>query len=462
MISPKKTFLTLLAVFFLLGVGNLILPLKIMITDTLYLSNFNMGHFFVPPPQKHVDIAKITERVLVDSLQMAQPESLDKVTAPRDSIYGIQYPAGNDSILAPFFASLTSLADSNTGHYRVLHFGDSQIEGDRITGVLRSMFQDKFGGCGTGMLHITDPMKVRHSHVLKGNHSWEKKPAYGPAGIGKNSKYFGMMASYFLADTLYNQSDVLISKTHQARKNEIKAQQVKLLYINHGDSSAKVSQNKIPLKCVEEDDFLAIFDLAEHKSDNVTLHLKEKNHKIIHGVSFDCKSGITFDNVPMRGSSGTEFTKINPFLLNTQLKKLNTKLIIFQFGVNVVPNVLSNYKFYEDLLYKQLMFFKNNTPGIPILVVGVSDMSKKEGDIYVSYPNVPLIRDAQKNAAFRAGCAFWDLYTNMGGENSMTSWVEAKPALANKDYTHFTNTGASYVGKMLYKALIDEYDRQKN
>jgi len=77
---------------------------------------------------------------------------------------------------------------------------------------------------------------------------------------------------------------------------------------------------------------------------------------------------------------------------------------------------------------------------------------------YESYPNIEKIRNAQRNAAFKANCAFWDLYEAMGGKNSMPSWVFAKPVpLAGKDFTHFTPEGAKIVSEMLYKALLVEY-----
>ena len=43
----------------------------------------------------------------------------------------------------------------------------------------------------------------------------------------------------------------------------------------------------------------------------------------------------------------------------------------------------------------------------------------------------------------------------------MPSWVNAEKPLANPDYTHFTNTGASYVGEMLYNAINAAYDKYK-
>jgi hypothetical protein len=65
-------------------------------------------------------------------------------------------------------------------------------------------------------------------------------------------------------------------------------------------------------------------------------------------------------------------------------------------------------------------------------------------------------------AAFRAGCAFWDLFSNMGGKNAMPSWVNAEKPLANKDYTHFTNKGANYIGQLLYNTLINRYEQYNN
>jgi hypothetical protein len=84
-------------------------------------------------------------------------------------------------------------------------------------------------------------------------------------------------------------------------------------------------------------------------------------------------------------------------------------------------------------------------------------MSRKWAGTYQSYPNIPLIRDAMRNAAFKNSCAFWDLYEAMGGENSMVAWVNNEPPLAGKDFTHFSHKGAEFVGEMLYNALISEY-----
>jgi hypothetical protein len=47
----------------------------------------------------------------------------------------------------------------------------------------------------------------------------------------------------------------------------------------------------------------------------------------------------------------------------------------------------------------------------------------------------------------------------MGGKNSMPSWVNAEPPLAQKDFIHFSSFGARIVGEMFYRSVIKEYDR---
>jgi hypothetical protein len=101
-------------------------------------------------------------------------------------------------------------------------------------------------------------------------------------------------------------------------------------------------------------------------------------------------------------------------------------------------------------------------PGLPVIVIGLSDMAKKVGTKYQSYESVEKIRDALKNASQRAGFCFWDLYEAMGGENSMPSWVFAKPPLAGKDFTHFNHRGARIISNMFYNALMYEYRNYRN
>lgn len=408
----------------------------------------------------------------------------------------IQFPENNASVLYNLFAALDSITKKHE-LIRTLHIGDSQIEGDRITSFLRHRFQKQFGGCGVGMVPVFEITDARQTIMPRADNHWVKYAAYGK-GRRPMHNYFSPMSSYFRfyplrkstrSDTLEGDStpttitrmipatkstgewasaDLRYTLSSRYYPRNGKIEQIKVLYRNEAnpfDLAIKLDKDTVFKQHFEPNKRLGVHSLAiDNVPKTIKMTFSGQYSPDVYGVCFDCNEGVAFDNIPLRGSSGLEFTKMNPVFLREQLQTLNVRFLILQFGVNVVPNEVKSYQFYEDALYKQIQALRQASPQLSILVIGVSDMSKRVAGQYVSYPNITKIRDAQRNAAFKSGCAFWDLYEAMGGENSMPSWVEAVPSLASKDYTHFSPRGAQIVAEMLYKALIleyNEYHKQK-
>ena len=72
----------------------------------------------------------------------------------------------------------------------------------------------------------------------------------------------------------------------------------------------------------------------------------------------------------------------------------------------------------------------------------------------------PVILDLvaiQRRVALGHGAAFWCTFDAMGGEGSMARWVKAKPQLGGGDLTHPTPLGAEVLGDMLSDALVAAY-----
>lgn len=463
-----------------------------MLFNNLELSFLPLEKLLHHQEVKYADVTKIIKEesllnmdsVLVES----KKDTLQKATVVEEDAdtvaniqelstlrYKIQYPEDNAPILEPFFSALNNI-DKQENIIRILHYGDSQIEGDRITGTLRDKLQKQFGGYGAGTVPVFDPSDIRSSITLKSSENWVKYATFGGLYKKAHTRKFGMQAQFFrmaaLKDSLNNEIAGTKSAWIKFYQNKVgyagtrKFDKVSLYYAN--------ATQKVKIRIYEKDiliikDSLAAGTSFAYKSwpiDSIKGYLKfefiTSGNLDVYGIGFDSKTGIEVDNISMRGSSGLDLNKIEPEYLANQLSVLNTKLIILQYGVNVAPNEIENYDYYEKAYYSELKKLRNNLPGISILVIGISDVStKKDGD-YITAPNIIKIRDAQKNAAYKAGCAFWDLFEAMGGENSMPGWVNAKPALAQKDYTHFTASGAKIVGTMLYNALMSEYLNYKN
>jgi lysophospholipase L1-like esterase len=511
MIKPSRSLLLLGYIVIILANVTFFLPPEIKITDTLSFRSFTPRSIFEKQEAKYVDISHITQKFDKPSVtkkskpvapaqqnntSTAVVKEEQEVTATTqdsteilDSKYLIQFPEEADTVLDGFFEALrTSLPSKEL--IRVLHYGDSQVEGDRITSFLRRRLQEQYGGCGIGLVPLVDGSGTRITLLQRADRAWSRTLAFGPEYNRSLPGNYGILGTYYTytpikhlntlkptrGQSIYTQSqvtkfdfsatepvsiDLMPSDVAKGRSRQV--QQIKLLYRNPGapfQLSVQTSGDTLA-KNLDSSRALRVYKYRLKKDfESVRFSFKSRKSPELYALALDCNTGIAVDNISFRGSSGTEFTRMDKSLLQQQIKALNVKFIILQFGVNVVPHLTQNYAFYEEQLYKQLELLKSVAPKVSILVVGVSDMSRKQGEDYESYPNIEAIRDAQRRAAFKAGCAFWDLYEAMGGKNSMPSWVLSDPPLANKDFTHFTPKGARLVSEMLYKALMTAYEEK--
>lgn len=438
----------------------------------------------------------------------------------------IQYPSEKSMAMETFFRALLNLEKGEESMYRILHYGDSQLEGDRISDYLRNKLQLRFGGSGPGIVLPIDVSRSRISVFQSESKDWKKFAIYGnvrhPEGIygigGASYVYTGTVPVKIGVDTFLHvvydsmvplqvlkkgHKDTSVAETSVADTSLYRTVMVpfdsgryRIDTVFKNRYEMRTSESSwLKFKCaaqsypkvrtfervelmysakdtcylqlmVDGKEFRKIL-LPTTGASRVSLFNGEVNQEVtirfkgispvLFGVLLDGRSGVAVDNFPMRGSSGTGFEVMNQRLFTEQLKKSGTKLIIMQYGINVVPNPISNYDYYERLFYNQLKAIKKAYPEVSILVIGPSDMSRKVAGEYVSYPNITKIRDAMRNAAFKTDCAFWDLYAAMGGQNSMVSWVQNEPPLAAKDFTHFNTRGARFVAEMLYDAIMSKY-----
>ncbi len=489
MVKPVRILLFLFYIGCLTSVIMVVSPRELNITDSLSLNIFTFEDIYqIPDPTE--ETADITNLVadIQNNVDNFENQDSTNILSSKDTLYqkhlsdtskvktfepsaaprqGIKYPDSTNYVLDNFFKSLKNLPD-NESLIRIVHYGDSQLEGDRITRYLRSRLQRQFGGCGVGLVPLLEKQAIRST--LHTYHSPNFR-RYGLMDRKRNPKRkYGLLGAFFMFTPDTPPSSETEFKTYtRFRKSKYDAGNEKHTKIENLKFLYRADRNLYVDVTLEKDSTLKnIYPPHENfavakmnlntQFQQLTVNFKTKSTAELYGVALDCNHGIAVDNVALRGSAVVDFKRTSGTLLRSQLEKMNVKLLVLQFGVNVVPNPVKNYAFYEAMFFKQLQYIKALMPELSILVVGVSDMSRRRGGRYVSYPNVTLIRDAQKKAAFRAGCAFWDLYSAMGGENSMPAWVNAKPSLANKDYTHFNHRGAKLVGEMLYNALAQEYN----
>lgn len=485
--KPLKILLFFVSIFLLLLAISLYFPEKgIKISKNFKLKFFTAKDIFSEKRVRYADISDIINRneLLTDSIiselveepAESQTEKSDTLRANADSliksIHKIEYPDNDPAVLFTIFKALKGISGS-ARLIRIMHYGDSQIEGDRMTSLIRNRLQNKFGGSGIGLVPASQLYEYRFSMIQESSDGWYRYTVYGDRDTTIIHNRYGALGSFcrfspyetdsLAADTSNYTAWVSFKKSRYSYENTREFVQCRILY----------GYNKVPfIYEIYQDDLLTDADIIEpaqklnvlkwifeSPQSAITIKFKGSDSPEIYGIALDNMHGVAVDNIAMRGCSGTIFTKIDRELLKEMYKILNVKLIILQFGGNVVPYIAENTRNYEKWFYSQLRRIKQVSPGVSIIVIGVADMSVKEKDKYVTYPNLDKVRKALKNATFRGEAAYWDMYEAMGGKNSMPSWVFAQPPLASKDFVHFNPKGAKIIAQMFYNSFIYEYNK---
>jgi lysophospholipase L1-like esterase len=370
--------------------------------------------------------------------------------------------------MANFFNALANLANEDKS-IRILHYGDSQIEGDRISDYLRLKLQGQFGGEGPGLISF---MPVAPSVVNKISWSpgWDRYPVF--AGRDKRVKHnnFGALAhitrfhsySTITDTTPYTSAWVKVVTSKNGGPKAAAYKKIKLFY---GGAQTKTQVELYENGTLNTTDSLAAggnFNIKEFNLNQGALlqefKFRGKDSPDFYGLSLEGGKGVMVDNFGLRGSSGTFFNQINYGQLKSFYDYLNTKLIILQFGGNSLPYIKTKEQAvgFGGYLKSQIATIKKMAPQASILVIGPADMSVKDGADYVTHPQLENLRDAIRQTAFDMDCAFFDMYSCMGGKNSMVSWVEQ--GIGAKDYIHFSSGGARKIAVLLYASLMNDYN----
>jgi hypothetical protein len=485
-VRPIITILFLVTVLTTLLVISIFFPKNgIQITEAITIDFVKPEDIFQQQQENYANITEIIEKNAVlsdssnaDSSQDNKLTQKDTINTDIDStekpVNRLQFPNNNFRILDPFFEALTN-ARKEKKPVRILHYGDSQIEGDRISAYLRTKLQQKFGGMGIGLIPMQQVYDLGNSIRQKNSGNWYRFAVYGKHDLPTTQTSYGALASFnrfkiFSKDKSdlsnpgnpANMAWVSFAPSSASYANTKCFQQCRIFYGNNKSPFLTELYQDDVLKSGEiypaSSSFQTIRWTFDHPVSNLKIVFKGADSPDIYGIALDGLSGVALDNIPMRGSSGLIFTRMDRKNLLDHYLELNVKMIILQFGGNTANNLTNDYTYYEKSFYAQLKRIREILPDVAIIVIGVADMSIKQNGKYITYPNLEKLRDALRNATFEANGVYWDMFEAMGGRNSMPSWVFANPPLASKDFVHFNLHGSNLIAQMFYSSLVYEYN----
>lgn len=357
----------------------------------------------------------------------------------------------NSAGLDSFYQKLYNLKKTGTGTISVVHIGDSHIQADFLSGMVRDELQEFFGNAGRGLIF---PYQLAQSNApgdisSSSNTKWqfnrvahpEIKIDYGISGYGIQTNTTGASIDFFLRPNtkglqtfnkmkFFWDNSTAVSWILQADNNDVP-------YVIKREETDSLSYQPIVLEKSS-----AGFSLSS---------IPTEATKTLYGISLENDSaGIIYHTIGVNGARYDQYN-IAPIFWQ-QLPALKADLYIISLGTNEAQRAGFPASVFERDLSLFIAKIKMASPGASVLITTAPDSYKGR------YSNKVL---QQLNSSLSDFCTknyipLWDLYRITNGFGSAYSW--AKRGLMSRDRIHFTADGYRLQGSLLFNALAKGYN----
>lgn len=411
----------------------------------------------------------------------------------------------NPQALESFFQKLKHIESGTPKRScRILQIGDSHTAGDRMSGELRALFQNRFGNSGRGMLAPGKPWKYFHpSHVKTGqSDGWEVFNSFSK----NTSGIFGLTGFRTVSA---DPSDSMWLVTSVAAQENFSIAIEARVGPGYGAFDLKANGKSIarcPTSSSNPEVRFFHFEF-EASGPKVKVELSPVGDGPVHILSWTIekeKPGIVYDSQGIVGATADIISKWDPEVIEQELSYRCPSLILVVFGTNEGFNDRLGLQNYEKRFSGYLQQLQKAAPGANILVVGPPDANRissrclnprdskgrrlkkippekfKCGPLSISeqnryselfprkgkpkicrwHPALKLddVRQIQKKVALENGFAFWDWSQIMGGQCGAHRWFLRNPPYMQPDHVHMTKKGSQYSARELFKELMRLYD----
>ena len=367
---------------------------------------------------------------------------------------------GTDKFLFSFFNHLDHYIKTRMGKINIVHIGDSHIQADYLTNETRTLFQQTFGNGGRGFIfpfriaNTNNP--INYSLMFGGKWSNCKATQSGEGcTLGLNG----------LEINTRDSNSYIIIDPERTGKMDYSFNSLKLFYHTDEDSYSPVFENKkdhdffFDEQPVEDGYSQFFFNKPQ---DTINMRLAKsfpaQNHFQFYGMSLENNNpGLLYHAIGLNGAFTKTYNK--SALFTKELSALEPDLVIVSLGTN--DNFLPESRYcrfcIKDNLRTMLDNIRASKPGVSILLVTPGDFYLKNG---THNTNNDSYRAVLYELAEEYNCGVWDFNAVMGGNYSIKTWV--KYGLARNDYVHYSKKGYEVQGELLYRAIMDAYEKRFN
>jgi len=362
----------------------------------------------------------------------------------------------NSGHLAGLMEKLYDLKINGQRTINILHIGDSHLQADFMTSVIRTTLQKSFGNGGRGLVV---PYRVAKTNEPFNYHSsssfhWQSKRCVFPnqplpIGIGGVTINTTDSCADFTIKTV---DDTLLNYSFN---------KVKVFFENDSTSYSMALLDSLGGKVGmfapdSVDDFpfisaLALPSLTNMGTIKITKTSELQSKSTIYGLLLENGNpGIIYNTIGVNGAQFQHYSEALHF--SEQTKALKPDLIIISLGTNeAFAFGFNKDKFYEDmqLLYSQLK--KENPNACFLFTIPACSYRRKKPNPRLVFAGKTIIRFTADN-----NISYWDLQGATGGDNSAVNWK--KNRLLRPDGVHYNLAGYHLQGNLFCQAFLNSYN----
>jgi|GEM_PF-2111660 len=372
----------------------------------------------------------------------------------------IERPCANalctSRVLDKVFSRLDRLDTKRTGQVRVLQLGDSHIAADYITKTIRSALQDRFGNGGRGFVAIGQ--KARYGGRALRRAGWTRQRIVddGQAGLPFGTSGMVIEAQRGRAEATFvlKPEDDLIGIHYHAHPGAsaftVAADGELLETIQARADRPETREAEIPIP------MHAMGGVVPPKTLKIT---SDGEGVKLFGVSFEAEQpGIIYDSIGPVGADAAVYLSFEQASMRNSIRALAPDLIVLMVGGNDALAVRKAVRSLDEVRQQHVDLIdalKQHAPEAECLVWAPMDAGERVGNNVVSKRYIKEIRDLQRETALEMGCAFWDTYESMGGQDSFGAWLEK--GIMNADLVHPRSKGGELMGHLFSRAFMNAY-----
>lgn len=426
------------------------------------------------PSRSSQQVAVACQDTLIRPDTVALPSVSYKIGAAADSIL---LPVPDSSVreyapLLDFFAALDSLRAGKDTVVTVVQLGDSHIQAGHYSGRMMRLMQQQFGNAGRGWIapfklsRTNEPDDYFISSVLK---EWvagrciqsNKKCPVGPGGIGIQSVSPSInldisMAPNNGAGYSFNQAIIYRGEKSMPMLPAGKLKDSVETILGTAPCAPGVLADTFRISSLT--DTLQLHSTRRQQGTNTLLPASSFKN-VYYGFNLtNGQPGILYHSI---GVNGAMFVNYTDESYVRQLALLNPSLLIISLGTNETFGRRFTGSEFAGQIETFISLVKKQMPHTAILLTTPPECYKRvtvnKKRTYVRNENTERAAKAIVEVAQREGLACWDLFAATGGKSSSAKWHKA--GLMGRDRIHFTKEGYQEQGLLLYRALMQTYNR---